>query len=109
MKTMKRLFTFFACLLMAATSHAQLNYYQGDINGDGTTDISDVVSLVNIILNGSNPLTCPDNNHPHAVDLGLPSGTLWSCCNVDAPSPEGYGGYYAWGETETKNVFTWAS
>lgn len=25
--------------------------------------------------------TCPDNNHPHAIDLGLPSGTKWACCN----------------------------
>lgn len=106
---MKRLFTFFAWLMMAATSHAQLNYHQGDINGDCTTDINDVVTLVNMILNGGNPLTCPDNNHPHAVDLDLPSGTLWSCCNVDAPSPEGYGGYYAWGETSMKLVNDWST
>ena len=33
------------------------------------------------------------------VDLGLPSGTLWSTCNLGASSPEGYGCYYAWGET----------
>ena len=23
---------------------------------------------------------CPDDNHPHAIDLGLPSGTKWACC-----------------------------
>lgn len=51
--------------------------------------------------------TCPDNNHPHMIDLGLPSGTKWSCCNLGATAPEKYGAYYAWGETETKNVFTW--
>lgn len=33
------------------------------------------------------------------VDLGLPSGTLWATCNLGASSPEGYGCYYAWGET----------
>ena len=38
-------------------------------------------------------LECPDENHPHWIDLGLPSGTLWSCCNVGASSPEGYGEY----------------
>lgn len=48
---------------------------------------------------------CPDSNHPHAIDLGLPSGTKWACCNVGASSPEGYGGYYAWGETSTKSVY----
>ena len=29
-------------------------------------------------------LSCPDDNHPHAIDLGLPSGTKWACCNVGA-------------------------
>ena len=52
-------------------------------------------------------LTCPDNNHPHAIDLGLPSGTKWCCCNVGASKPEGYGGYYAWGETSEKSVYNW--
>ena len=49
--------------------------------------------------------TCPDNNHPHAIDLGLPSGTKWCCMNVGASSPEQYGGYYAWGETSEKSVY----
>ena len=41
------------------------------------------------------------------IDLGLPSGTLWACCNVGATTPEGYGNYYAWGETKTKSVYNW--
>ena len=49
--------------------------------------------------------SCPDDNHPHAIDLGLPSGTKWCCCNVGASSPEEYGGYYAWGETTEKSVY----
>ena len=48
---------------------------------------------------------CPDGNHPHLIDLGLPSGTKWACCNVGADKPEAYGGYYAWGETEEKEVY----
>ncbi len=51
-------------------------------------------------------LTCPDSNHPHAIDLGLPSGTKWCCCNVGASRPEDYGGYYAWGETSEKSVYS---
>lgn len=35
-----------------------------------------------------------------AIDLGLPSGTLWCSCNVGASSPEQYGDYFAWGEIE---------
>ena len=52
---------------------------------------------------------CPDGHHPHAIDLGLPSGTKWACCNVGASTPEGYGGCYAWGETSEKSVYTEAS
>lgn len=39
------------------------------------------------------------------VDLGLPSGTKWATCNVGAASPEEFGDYYAWGETETKDEY----
>ncbi len=41
------------------------------------------------------------------VDLGLPSGTKWATCNVGATSPEKYGNYYAWGETTTKETYSW--
>ena len=40
------------------------------------------------------------------VDLGLPSGTLWATYNVGASSPEEYGDYFAWGETTTKNLYS---
>lgn len=52
-------------------------------------------------------VNCPDNNHPHAIDLQLPSGTKWACCNVGATSPENAGKYYAWGETTPKKSYTW--
>lgn len=55
---------------------------------------------------------CPDENHPHMIDLGLPSGVKWSCCNVqkDIESisqtmPEKFGGYFAWGETHEKDIY----
>ena len=48
---------------------------------------------------------CPDDNHPHAIDLGLPSGTKWACCNVGANTPLDYGVHYAWGETVEKDSF----
>ncbi len=40
------------------------------------------------------------------VDLCLPSGTLWATCNIGADSPEKYGDYFAWGETDPKTDFT---
>ena len=54
-----------------------------------------------------------DNSQPvgpdgvEAVDLGLPFGTLWANMNVGATSPEGFGSFYAWGETMTKANYEW--
>ena len=48
---------------------------------------------------------CTDGNHVHAVDLGL--SVKWACCNVGASSPEGYGSYFAWGETSSKSDYGW--
>ncbi len=50
---------------------------------------------------------CDTTNGHEYVDLGLPSGTLWATCNVGATSPEKYGNYYAWGETEPKKDYSW--
>ena len=41
------------------------------------------------------------------VDLGLPSGTLWATCNLGATTPEGYGDYFAWGETAPKDTYSY--
>lgn len=42
---------------------------------------------------------------PLEIDLGLPSGTKWASCNIGASQPWEYGGYYAWGEIEEKEVY----
>ena len=69
--------------------------------------------LVFLVLQGfayyANAQSCPDGNHPHAIDLGLPSGTKWACCNVGATTPEGYGSYYAWGETKENKIYDWTT
>ena len=41
------------------------------------------------------------------VDLGLPSGTLWATCNVGANNATEPGNFYAWGETEPKEEYSW--
>ena len=72
-----------------------------DVNGDGEVNIADVNAVIAIILSG-------DEEPEHEwVDLGLPSGTLWATMNVGANSPEDYGDYFAWGETEPKEVYNW--
>jgi len=43
------------------------------------------------------------NGHEY-VDLGL--SVLWATCNIGAESPEGYGDYFAWGETLPKSDYS---
>ena len=89
-----------------------------DVNSDKDVNISDVVMVINVMAGAEIPLPapqdaaseagfCPDAKHPHVIDLG--SAGKWSCCNVGASAPWEYGGYYAWGETEEKKDYTWAT
>ncbi|MBR7053231.1 MAG: T9SS type A sorting domain-containing protein [Prevotella sp.] len=41
------------------------------------------------------------------VDLGL--SVKWANKNIDADKESDTGGYYAWGETDTKDTYTWAN
>ena len=43
------------------------------------------------------------------MNLGLPSGTLWATYNVGATSPYEKGHYFAWGEVEPREDFSWES
>ena len=93
--------------------------FSGTLNAAASGRSSDTANAAHSSESTSSPvasssdlvsyLTCPDGNHPHLIDLGLPSGTKWSCCNVGANKPEDYGGYYAWGETETKTQYDWST
>ena len=42
-----------------------------------------------------------------AVDLGL--SVYWGTTNIGASKPEDYGDYYAWGETEPKESYSWSA
>ena len=42
-----------------------------------------------------------------AVDLGL--SVKWANMNIGATKPEGYGAYFAWGETSPKEVYNWST
>lgn len=60
---------------------------------------------INVVCNEDNgsaisELTRFSSHRPIAVDIGLPSGTLWCDRNVGANSPEDYGAYFSWGNTE---------
>ena len=67
-----------------------------DVNGDGSITMADANMIVNIFLNQI--VYVP-------VDLGL--SVKWATCNVGASDPWEYGDYFAWGETEKKERFTY--
>lgn len=79
-----------------------------DLDTDGSLTIADITTLIGIKMQEESKIR---HNGHYAVDLGLPSGTLWATCNVGALNPEETGCYYAWGETtgscEGKNYFDW--
>ena len=99
---MKRIVLFFATLWLGVMG-ASAQGYRYDVNNDGSVNISDAIAVVNKILGKDNP---GDVGGGEAVDLGLPSGILWSSVNIGASSPEEYGHYYAWGETVTKAEYS---
>lgn len=47
-----------------------------------------------------------ENGHA-LVDLGL--SVKWATTNVGATTPEGYGDYFAWGETKPKTDYSWST
>ena len=105
MKTMKLLLFLAVMMMPGMNASAQTsNPFRGDANGDGVINAADIVEIVSIIMNG-------DDRIPKAVDLGLPSGTLWANMNVGASKPEDYGDYFAWGETtpQSDNQYSWES
>ena len=49
---------------------------------------------------------------PEAVDIGLVvngKNIKWASFNLGASKEYEYGNYYAWGETETKSAYSWAT
>ena len=85
-------------------------HLHGDVDHDGTVIIADVTCLIDYLLTGTwdeEPVSPPDNHE--WVDLGLPSGTLWATMNVGASCSEDDGDYFAWGETEPKDVYDWST
>ena len=69
-------------------------------------NISTII-MITLLMAWLVPLSVDAGNEHEWVDLGLPSGTLWATCNVGADTPEGFGDYFAWGETAPKDDYSW--
>ena len=57
----------------------------------------------NYIYSDTKSFTTKDIQTTGYVDLEV--SCKWAACNLGATVPEGYGDYYAWGETETRTFF----
>ncbi len=101
---MKKILMTIAAMMATVAVMAQFYVYKnGEVVCRITDDVADSISTKALNYYTSDG---SENGHDY-VDLGLPSGTLWATVNVGANKPEGYGDYFSWGETETKDNFTW--
>jgi uncharacterized protein (TIGR02145 family) len=91
--------TVFSYQLTGLSANTQY-YYQAYATIDGETKYGEIKTFN--VANGQ-------QGSYYYVDLGLPSGTMWATCNVGATSPEDFGNYYAWGETEPKETYDWST
>ena len=99
----KKLFSILTLFAITVFALAEMKVYVYKKDGTKVEYIAanvDSIGFVNV--------TSGNENGHEWVDLGLPSGTKWATCNVGATTPEEYGTYFAWGETEsnkTKTIF----
>ena len=83
--------------------------YRTNIYGALLTSDVEINIEINPDFDPNTDINIDDNisNTHEYVDLGL--SVLWATCNVGANSPEEYGDYFAWGETEPKDYYHWST
>ena len=79
------------------------NYFAGWY--EGGIQVSTDLNYVFTVYGNRNLVARFEEVNLEAVDLGL--SVKWASFNVGATKPEEYGGYYAWGETEEKEDYSW--
>ena len=75
-----------------------------DTEGDVITSFTKASAA---IFSATEAMVMPVKFVPYAVDLGL--SVKWAACNVGATTPEGFGDYFAWGETSPKSEYSYAT
>ena len=70
-------------------------YYCAYVSVDGITLTGEIKSFTTKDIK--------DIQTTGSVDLGV--SCKWAACNLGSTTPEDYGDYYAWGETETRTFF----
>ena len=96
MKKIITLFGLMLCMFATAQEAVDTMYIYRNDNVIERIPVSKIDSVV---------FVAPVTPQYEAVDLGL--SVRWASFNVGATKPEEYGGYYAWGETEEKEDYSW--
>ena len=66
-----------------------------------------VQSVRSIVSEGGNGNGDGEEVGHKYVNLGL--SVKWATCNIGATTMEEYGNYFAWGETESKEIYDWST
>ena len=100
---------------LSATPNEGYQFVNWTVNGEVVSTTNPYTAIITsdteFVANfeeQTTPTPGEENGHEY-VDLGLPSGLKWATCNVGAASPEEYGDYFAWGETEPKDYYSWST
>ena len=88
-------------MVLSLSAQRQMYVWQDGIKT--TYEVANVDSITFSEVENPDPNT---GNHEY-VDLGL--SVKWATCNVGATKPEEYGDYFAWGETDPKEVYDWST
>ena len=95
---MKKLFLTFSIALFSMSSILLTSCDKED---------PDAISMSDVNENGIIMIQGKDGNEYAVVDLGFPTKELWAVCNIGAESPEQFGTFFSWGETEPKSLYSW--
>lgn len=99
---MKKVLIMSTILVMAISAYAESEVMKIEMT-DGTSQSIDIDKIKEITFDVRSD-DGEDLQVHEAVDLGL--SVKWATCNVGATTPTDFGGYYAWGETEEKEIYT---
>ena len=99
---MKKIFSLLMLVACSVCMNAQVVKMHVWKNGSYTVCFVEDVDSITFVVSDT-------ASNYKAVDLGLPSGTLWADRNVGADAPEAYGDYFAWGEVTPKTEYNWST
>lgn len=77
------------------------------VNGDVMTALAVGSATITTTYKGETAFYKVNIKEQRFVDLGL--SVKWATCNVGADKPEDYGDYFAWGEIEPKDEYSWST